>query len=151
MSYTDLQPSQPLKPCPFCGGRGVLTASELDGVPELEPVYFVKCYDCDARGSHCDNPFDAEKRWTYMMLQDDAEGILSEEGFIFLTNIGKPIWCRMWQGKAWVFYWQKEHFSPLRRAFHWEIVSFPRNLPAARQAYYRDCHDEWRKCEGSEY
>lgn len=60
---TEQTASVALNPCPFCAGRGELVVLEHESIPELEPIYFIICHDCDARGSHCDNPFDAEKWW----------------------------------------------------------------------------------------
>jgi len=40
-----------LESCPFCGCRdAVLVASEMDGMPELEEDYFVRCNHCFAQG-----------------------------------------------------------------------------------------------------
>lgn len=58
-----------LNPCPFCGGVGQPMILEDENAPELEPIYFVKCYDCDARGSHRSNPFDAEAWWNQERLE----------------------------------------------------------------------------------
>ena len=66
---TKLRNHNQLNTCPFCGGESQLCVLEDENIPELEPIYFVQCYDCDARGPHRDNPFDAEKWWNRDYLQ----------------------------------------------------------------------------------
>lgn len=67
--YTTQTASTELKPCPFCGGRGELVVLESLQIPELESIYFVKCHDCDARGSHTHNSFSAERWWNIELLE----------------------------------------------------------------------------------
>ena len=40
-----------LEPCIFCKARlAILIAQEVDGVPEMDTVYFVRCLGCYAQG-----------------------------------------------------------------------------------------------------
>jgi len=42
-----------LAPCPFCGCRdAVLVTCEIDGLPEADEDYFVRCRYCFARGPY---------------------------------------------------------------------------------------------------
>lgn len=34
--------------------------------------------------------------------------VLDEKGFVFLDDNGKPFWCRLWEGEAWMFYWHPD-------------------------------------------
>lgn len=69
MTITGTTQIRHLEPCPFCGGVGNPVIFEDENVPELEPIYFVICLDCDARGSHRNNPFDAERWWNRELLE----------------------------------------------------------------------------------
>jgi uncharacterized protein YbaR (Trm112 family) len=66
---TRLPLSVDLLSCPFCDGEGELAVLEDENVPELEPLYFVICKDCDAHGSCRGNPFNAEKWWNREMVE----------------------------------------------------------------------------------
>ena len=68
MTKTPLEPGQTLRHCPFCEGPPQMYVHELDGVPELEPLYQVECSDCGATGPARDNPFDAERWWNRDMV-----------------------------------------------------------------------------------
>ena len=89
MCYTKQETTAELKPCPFCGGRGELIVLEHEGIPELEPIYFIRCYDCDACGSHDDNPFSAISGWNRERL-DTAIRERAEGSFIgIIPNLYK--------------------------------------------------------------
>lgn len=52
-----------VKTCPFCGQFASMWCSELAGVPELEPDYYMMCNDCGAHGQSCETPHRAAERW----------------------------------------------------------------------------------------
>jgi len=53
-----------LAPCPFCSCRdAVLVTSEMDGLPELEADYFVRCNHCFAQGPNRMNESQAIAEW----------------------------------------------------------------------------------------
>jgi len=63
VTVTELTPTDTLNPCPFCGGPPKLYVSELAGVPELEPSYYVECQDCGGQGPGYDDVFKSERYW----------------------------------------------------------------------------------------
>ena len=57
-----------LDKCLFCDGKAEMSICENEGVPEQEPIYFVRCCDCDAQGPGSKTPFKAAKWWNREML-----------------------------------------------------------------------------------
>jgi hypothetical protein len=70
MTITTLTMNDLILPCPFCFGPGDVVVLEDELVPELEPIYFVKCRECSANGSSCDTPFAALEWWNREHLAD---------------------------------------------------------------------------------
>ena len=54
--------------CPFCGGIGTEGVCEAEGIPELEPLYYVACNECGAVGPMRDTPMSARSWWNREML-----------------------------------------------------------------------------------
>jgi len=53
-----------LAPCPFCGHQNVvLITCEMDGMPELEEDYFVRCKNCFAQGPNRMSEARAIREW----------------------------------------------------------------------------------------
>ena len=53
-----------LAACPFCGCRdAVLVTCEMDGLPELEADYFVRCNHCFAQGPNRMSESQAIAEW----------------------------------------------------------------------------------------
>ncbi len=70
MTETITQISVSLRPCLFCGCEDMrMIIIEEETEPELEPLYNVRCLQCDASGPTRDNPSDAIQWWNGDMLQ----------------------------------------------------------------------------------
>jgi hypothetical protein len=68
---------------------------------------------------------------------------LDEKGFVFLDDKKRPWWCRMWEDRAWLFYWHAEgrwvSYQPITQMDVWQ---FPHNLTAEQQQLYHDQHEK---------
>ena len=77
---TKLNSTRMLKICPFCAGAPELVVLEDENAPMLEPIYFVQCKNCAARGSNSDTPKDAENFWDGVYLEQCTFDELQDHG-----------------------------------------------------------------------
>jgi len=60
----EVEYDEPMMPCPFCCAMTTsVYTSEIDGLPELEPICWVECGDCGAHGPPSDDVYKAVKKW----------------------------------------------------------------------------------------
>lgn len=74
-----------LKPCPFCGGEGTLSTSELPGLSS-DMSFYVGCDTCECSTSYEDTDDEAIKKWNTRQPVDNWKPI-EELSRLSLTGV----------------------------------------------------------------
>jgi len=68
-----------LEPCPFCGCRdAMLVTCEIDGLPEADEDYFVRCKQCFARGPYRQDEKHAIEYWNDGILRKRHSAVMCD-------------------------------------------------------------------------
>lgn len=73
---------------------------------------------------------------------------LDERGFVFLDRFMRPVWCALYHGSPWLFWWHPDrHWVTMREVTQDEVFLLPRNLSAAEQDMYHEQNRAWMDSE----